>query len=217
MARTDKKQNKNKSRKQETGRSGRRTAAYGAAGVGLIAAAGAAYFIFREKNVEKPRHRVVEEDGQFEVREYPELLVAETTVAGERDYALDQGFSQLADYIFAKSREGDKLAMTAPVLSASAGGNDWATRFVMPAHLTRETLPPASPGVRINTVPARKVAAVRLGGTADEATLADYEEQLRHWIGAKKLRPAGEAERAYYNSPFMPAPLRRTEILIPIA
>ncbi|HZG46484.1 MAG TPA: heme-binding protein [Allosphingosinicella sp.] len=217
MAKQDK-QPKTKSKKQAEGdKGGNRYALYGVAGVGLLAVAGAGYFLYREKNVEKPRHRVIEEDGFFEVREYPELLVAEATVAGERSYALDKGFSQLADYIFAKSRDGEKVAMTAPVLSASAGAEDWVTRFVMPAHFTRETLPAADPGIRISTLPARKVAAVRFAGTADEATIADYEEQLRHWVGAKKLKATGEPERAFYNSPFIPGPLRRTEVLIPVA
>jgi len=192
-------------------------AAAAIAGVGLLAVAGAGYLLYREKNVEKPRHRVVEEDGQFEVREYPELLVAEATVAGERAYALDKGFGQLADYIFAKSRDGEKVAMTAPVLSSSAGKEDWVTRFVMPAHFTRETLPEAGPGIRISTLPARKVAAIWFAGPADDETIGAYEEQLRHWVGAKKLKVTGEPERAFYNSPFVPGPMRRTEVLIPIA
>jgi effector-binding domain-containing protein len=216
MAKQDKHSKKKKSQGGQA-RSGNRYALYGVAGVGLLAVAGAGYFLYREKSVEKPRHRVVEQDGQFEVREYPELLVAEATVAGDRAYALDKGFGQLADYIFAKSRDGEKVAMTAPVLSASAGGEDWVTRFVMPAHFTRETLPEADPGIRIATLPARKVAAVRFAGTADEATIAEHEEQLRHWVGAKKLEPTGEPERAFYNSPFIPGPLRRTEVLIPVA
>ena len=215
MAKQDKQPKQNNKKQGKEG--GNRYALYGVAGVGLLAVAGAGYFLYREKNVEKPRHRVVEEDGFFEVREYPELLVAEAKVAGDRAYALEQGFGQLADYIFAKSRDGDKVAMTAPVLSASAGSDDWVTRFVMPAHLTRETLPAADPGIRISTLPARKVAAVRFAGTADEATIAEYEEQLRHWVGAKKLKVAGEPERAFYNSPFIPGPLRRTEVLIPIS
>jgi effector-binding domain-containing protein len=209
-------QSRQKNKKQGD-EGGNRYALYGVAGVGLLTVAGAGYFLYREKNVEKPRHRVVEQDGFFEVREYPELLVAEATVAGDRSAALDKGFSQLADYIFAKSRDGEKVAMTAPVLSSSAGGEDWVTRFVMPAHFTRETLPAADPDIRISTLPARKVAAVRFAGTADEATIADHEEQLRHWVGAKKLKTTGEPERAFYNSPFIPGPLRRTEVLIPVA
>lgn len=208
---------KNGKDQEQGGGNRRRYALYGVAGVGLLAVAGAGYFIYREKNVEKPRHRVVEQDGQFEVREYPELLVAETVVAGDRTFALDQGFGRLADYIFAKSRDGDRIGMTAPVIAAGAGGQAWVTRFVMPAHFTRETLPEPDPGIRIATLPARRVATVRFVGTTQEAALAEYEEQLLLWVGAKKFEPRGEPERAYYNSPFIPGPLRRTEILIPIA
>lgn len=202
--------------KGERGGNGRRYALYGIAGVGLLAVAGAGYVLYREKSIEKPRHKTVETDGQFEVRDYPELLVAEAVNAGERQFALDQGFGQLADYIFAKSSDGQKIAMTAPVLNASAGGQDWVTRFVMPSDRGRETLPTPTNGVRIATVPARRVAAVQFAGTNDEATLADYEVQLKDWLGAKKLAAQGEPERAFYNSPFIPGPLRRTEILIPI-
>lgn len=196
-------------------KSGRYTL-YGIAGISLLVVAGAGYFLYREKTVEKPNHKVLETDGDFEVREYPELLVAETDADGNRQAALDQGFGRLADYIFAKHRDGERVAMTAPVLNASAAGGGWTTRFVMPAHYTRETLPEASDGVRIATLPARKVAAVRFAGLADEAMLAEREAQLRSWIGAKKLKPLGEAERAFYNSPFVPGPARRTELLISI-
>ena len=215
MANQDKASNDNPG--NDNRRSGRgRYALYGVAGVGLLAVAGAGYFFYREKTVEKPRHKLLESDGQFEVREYPELLVAEATVAGERDYALDKGFGQLADYIFAKSRDGGKIPMTAPVISAGGGGANWVTRFVMPARFTRETLPQADPGIRIATIPARKVAVVCFAGTADEADLAEREAQLKSWLGAKKLKTIGEPERGFYNSPFIPGPLRRTEVLIPI-
>lgn len=201
----------------ETGSNRRRYALYGAAGIGLLAVAGAGYFFYREKSIEKPKHKVIERDGQFEVRDYPELLVAETKASGGRAQALDKGFGQLADYIFAKSRDGAKVAMTAPVLSADAGGGEWATRFVMPSKFTRETLPETGPGVQIVALPARKVAVIGFGGAAEEEELVAREQELRDWVGAKKFTATGEPERAFYNSPFIPGPLRRTEILIPIA
>lgn len=197
--------------------SGSRYAYYGVAGVGLLAVAGAGYFLYRAKSVEKPSHKVIETDGDFELRDYPELLVAEVVVEGDRSHALDQGFGRLADYIFAKHRDGERVAMTAPVLSSGAGGNNWVTRFVMPAHFTRDTLPEPGEGIRIATLPARRVAAIRFAGLADEAMLAEREAQLRSWVGAKKFIAAGDIERAFYNAPFIPGPARRTELLIPIA
>lgn len=197
-------------------RSRRRTIAYSAAGAGALAALGAGYFLYREKSVEKPNHRVVEEDGDFEVREYPELLVAQTVVQGDRDHGLDQGFARLADYIFARHREGEKVAMTAPVLSLPADDSGWITRFVMPAHYTRGSLPAPDEDISIATIPPRRVAALRFTGAPDNEALKAREAQLESWVGAKKFRPTGPVERAYYNSPRIPGPLRRTEVLIPI-
>ena len=208
-----------KSRKKEQREESTRPryALYGLAGVGLLAVAGAGYFIYREKSIEKPKHKVLETDGQFEIREYPELLIAETSVAGDRTQALDKGFGRLADYIFAKSRGGEKVAMTAPVLSSGNGNGEWLTRFVMPSQFSKDTLPAPDGDVRIGTIPGRRVAVIQFGGGVDEEELAAKEAQLRSWVGAKKFTPRGEAERAFYNSPFMPGPLRRTEILIPIS
>ena len=202
----------------EAGGSNRkRYALYGAAGIGLLAVAGAGYMFYREKSIEKPKYEPSEADCSFELRDYPELLVAEAVVAGERASALDKGFGQLADYIFAKSRDGAKVAMTAPVLSAAASGGKWATRFVMPAKFTKETLPATGPGVAIATIPARKVAVIQFGGATEEEILAAHEQELLDWVGAKKFTAAGKPERAFYNSPFTPGPLRRTEIWLPIA
>jgi hypothetical protein len=192
-----------------------RYAVWGLAGVGAAAALGAGYFLYREKSAERPRHIVVEQDGEFELRDYPDLIVAETKAAGGRDAALDHGFAELADYIFAKSRPGGKIAMTAPVLSTEAG-DDWVTRFVMPAHLSREQLPQPPAGVTLTSVPARRVAVLAFNGPVDDAILAEREMQLRSWVGAKKLKVLGGAEHAFYNSPFMPAPLRLNEVLLPV-
>jgi len=199
----------------EAPRQRRKYLLYSAAGAGLIGL-GAAYFLYREKSVEKPNYRVVEEDGDFEVREYPELLVAETVVQGERAHGLDQGFARLADYIFARHREGQKVAMTAPVLFSGANGGGWTTRFVMPAHYSRESLPEPDEDISIATVPARRVAALRFGGAPDNESLREREAQLESWVGAKKLKATGGVERAFYTSPRIPGPLRRTEVLIPV-
>jgi hypothetical protein len=186
-----------------------------ALGVAGLAAAGAAYFLYNERNVEKPAYRRVDADGPIELRDYPELLVAETLDDGARDAALDAGFGRLAGYIFAKSRGGEAIAMTAPVLSDGADGR-WRTRFVMPAQYSRATLPPPGPGVTIEKVPARRVGAIRFNGRATEGALAAKEDQLREWLAERGLEPAGPAEYGFYNPPFTPPPMRRNEVLIPL-
>lgn len=211
-----------------------RKSAWAGLAVAGAALAGAGYYYWRERNSEKPAHRVETADGDFEIRVYPPVIVAETVQPGTRRQALDRGFSVLADYIFAKSRGGDPIEMTAPVLSDAprpgpaiemtapvlsdafpAGG--WRTRFVMPARFTLATLPPPPPGVRLVEVPRRRVAVVRFAGTASDESLSAHEDDLRDWIAAEGERVGGEPEYAFYNSPFIPPPLRRNEVLIPLA
>ena len=197
-----------------------------AAAVAGTAAAGAAAFIVQEKRTEQPPYSVERRDGAIEIRRYPELLVAETETAGPRQAALGRGFGRLANYIFAKDRAGDGIAMTAPVLSerdtkiamtapvtSERAGDQWRTRFVMPAKYTRETLPAPGPGVTITTVPARRVAVYRFSGVATDAALAKAEAALRAWLAQAELG-SGPVTYAFYNSPFMPGPLRRNEVMI---
>ncbi|WNO52780.1 SOUL family heme-binding protein [Stakelama saccharophila] len=187
-------------------------------GAGLTAAAGlAGYFKLRGCAVERPDYRVREKDGAAEVRDYPELLVVETTETGAREPSLRTGFRRLADYIFAKDRDGRKIPMTVPVLSDNAiDSRRWRTRFVMPARFRRETLPDPTPEVEIAVVPARRVGVIRFKGKATDAVLRDKERELRDWLAMHGHDPMGTAEHAYYDPPMKPARLRRTEVILPL-
>lgn len=202
-------------------------AIFGAGAMSLLGALG--YYAY-ERNTEQPKYQLISKDGRFEVRQYPALLVAETITNGSRDEALNLGFRNLANYIFAKSRgskkismtapviqDREKISMTAPVLQSEAENDSWRTRFVMPARYTRSTLPQPPQGISIGELPSRCLAVARFSGRADDAAIADQESALRHWISAHDLKPSGSAEYAFYNSPFIPPFLRHNEILIPIS
>lgn len=197
------------------------------AAVGAAALGGALIYYLRERSTEGPDYRVLLSDGDLEIRNYPELVVAETVVDGPRAAALEQGFRRLADYIFAKSRPGEELPMTVPVLQD--GGNpmasdpplfddaiegSWRVRFVMPEGRNATDLPTPSKGVELVTVEARRVGAIRFSGRPSDERLSAQEDQLRGWLARHGEQAATEPEYAFYNSPMIPPPLRRNEILI---
>ena len=62
----------------------------GAAAVGAALIGGAALYYLREKQTEEPDYRALATDGDFQIREYPALTVAETVVEGARRAALDR-------------------------------------------------------------------------------------------------------------------------------
>ena len=184
-----------------------------AAAACAVAAGGAAWFYARERAVEQPHYEELERDGAFSIRRYPAITVAETVQSGTRSRALNGGFGLLADYIFAESRGGREIAMTAPVLAEPTGAQ-WRVRFVMPAAAIAAGLPAPGAGVRLAQMPARTVAVVRFAGRADDVLLGRKERELRSWVAARGRNPVGKAEHAFYNSPMIPGPLRRNEVML---
>lgn len=189
-----------------------------AAGAGL-AAVGAAAVYAQYRQTEQPEFTLVRAEAEFELRDYPPLLVAEVSHSGNRERASGASFRRLAAYIFAQDRPegGEKIAMTAPVLQDETAPGEWRMRFVMPAKYTLETLPPAPSDIALTQMPARRMAAIRFSGNGSGRDLALMQARLREWITAQGLMPAGEAEYAFYDAPMVPGPLRRNEVLIPVA
>lgn len=186
-------------------------------GAALVAAL-IAVWVFVVQNVETPAYESVEADGRFEIRDYPALTVAEVERTGARKPTLGQGFQALAGYIFAREREGPKIAMTAPVLQRPAEEGRWQVAFVMPAGSDPATLPvPKDATVRLETRPPARVAAVRFAGHPGDAELDAKEAELRTWLADRGLDPTGPAIHAYYNDPFTPGFLRRNEVLLTLA
>lgn len=205
----------------------RKDVAWGAAAGGLLVGLGIAY-VLREKSTPEPDYRVLASEREYEIRAYPAMTVAETVVRGERKAALNEGFRILSDYLTAKSRPGEKLPMRVPVFQDAGNPmatdppvfddalaqDGWRVRFTLPLE---PDLPRPAEGVTLVEIPARRVGAVRFSGTADDDRLASYEDALRGWLARHgEVCTRTEPEYAFYNSPMIPPPLRRVEVLLPL-
>ena len=199
-----------------------------AAGAALIG--GAAFYYLKERQTDEPDFRPLESDGDYQIRDYPAMTVAETVVDGPRRDALDEGFRILADYAFARSRDGERLEMTVPVMQDSGDpmASDpplfddelegaWRTRFVMPEGRSAGELPEPPDGVTLVELPPRKVAVVSFSGVASDRLLAQQEDRLRGWLARRGVMISAEPEYAFYNSPMIPGPLRRNEVWLALS
>ena len=187
-----------------------------AIGGGLGAAALVGAWAWAAWSVETPDYALVEQDGAFELRRYPPVVAARVERAGDRGTAVRSAFGPLSRYIFAKDREGEKIAMTAPVTQEPAEAG-WAVSFLMPAGRSVASLPQPAGDVRLVETEARLVAAVRFSGSWTDARFERFAGDLDDWMRARGLVPQGPPEYAYYNDPFTPGFLRRNEVLRPVA
>ncbi|WP_058557313.1 heme-binding protein [Thiohalocapsa sp. ML1] len=193
-----------------------------AIGLAVLAVGALLVFVYVIQNVEQPEYVLLRQDGDFELRYYPAMTVAEVRREGDRKEALGAGFGPLARYIFAKERDGEKIAMTAPVIQqpSTEGTADgrWSVGFIMPKAAVAAGLPaPASPDVRLTELPPRRVAAVRFSGRTTDERTAEHRERLENWMTAQGQTAIAPPIYAYYNDPMTPGPLRRNEILFEVA
>lgn len=180
---------------------------------------------------EEPPHTVLVEDGKFELRQYEDMIVAEVDVTGDMRRAGNSGFRPLAGYIFGDNtaratidmtapvtrQKSQKIEMTAPVTRIANPNDTWTVAFVMPKEWTLETLPvPNNRDVTLREEPGALMATVRFSGRAPEADFEQWEGQLLDWIKTQGYAVAGPPRYAGYNSPMVPGPFRRNEVMIPI-
>ena len=195
-------------------------AVVGAASVGPI----------MSSNVEKAKYDIAETYGDIEIRDYSPSIVAEAQVSGERDVAINQGFRQIADYIFGNNTLAQKVPMTAPVIQQSSekiamtapviqqgSGQEWQIRFVMPANYTMETLPkPNNNAVKLHEIVEKRFAVIEFSGTPSEENLSSHTSQLNEFISSKNLKPLSTPSFAFYNPPWTLPFLRRNEVMVEI-
>jgi SOUL heme-binding protein len=206
---------------------------------GLICLAAALILLFPVKAMatEEPKYDVISTDGDFELRQYAPMVIAETWVSGTQDEASSKGFRAIAGYIFGDNKRAgaasEKIAMTAPVtmekqnasekiamtapVTMDKQGERWRMHFVMPSQYKLADLPtPNNPEVKLREVPSTKVAAIRFSGFAGEEKVATKTALLNEWVRKQGLTAANTPQLARYNAPWTPPFLRRNEVLLEV-
>ena len=187
---------------------------------------------------ESAEYKVLESEGKFEVREYPDLMLAATSTNSDLQ-GRDGSFMQLFRYISGANESKQKISMTTPVFMESQSDGDRVQMgFVMPKEVAEQGVPkPTGEKVEVRKRQGGRFAVVRFSGALTAKSAKDAETRLREWMQTKGLEPmptgesngvatgesngmpTGESngvETAGYDPPFTPGPLRRNEVLIRI-
>jgi hypothetical protein len=165
------------------------------------------------KGNELPPYEVAQSDGAFELRIYGAHLVAEVTVTGNQDAAVNAGFRKLAGYIFGGNDGGDKIAMTVPVAQTAVGAAEWTVRFMMPAAYDLASLPaPRDASIRFVEIAPERQVTVQFSGIRDDAKLMAKTQELRAWAALQGLTITEGPHYYFYDSPFTLPWNRRNEV-----
>ena len=191
----------------------------------------AGYTHFYEGGLGQPEYNVLSTADDIEFRRYEPFIIASTQLSQSGNSGLSSGFRVLAGYIFGGNQPGEKLAMTAPVLQQNEPGEslpmtapvlqsaqDMRMAFVMPAGRSLEDLPiPQNAQVSLTSVDWGDAVAIRFAGRGKQERFNEAEAKLRAALEKAGRLPSGPALYAQYNSPSAFPPMRRNEVIIPIA
>lgn len=166
---------------------------------------------------ESAAYTVIKSDGVFEIREYPDLMLAATNSSPDAT-GRDGGFMRLFRYISGNNEAEQKISMTTPVfMRGDAERKSGSMGFVMPRQVAANGVPaPRGDNVKIETRSGGKFAVIRFPGQMDASLAKANEAKLRDWMRSEKLEGQSSFETAGYDPPWTPAPMRRNEVLIRI-
>ncbi|TFH50192.1 MAG: heme-binding protein [Methanothrix sp.] len=192
------------------------------------------YGVFISMSVSDVSYQVLEtlENG-VEIRAYPEEIWA-TTVSEDQNNA----FSPLFRYISGENERGEKIEMTAPVVTPAPqpaktdspmGEKIEMTApvvtmntekgqfmaFIMPERFDIQSIPrPSSSSVKIQLIEPRKLATIRFSGYMTGENYEKNLELLSKTLEVREISTEGEPLLMQYNDPWTPPFTRRNEIAL---
>lgn len=146
--------------------------------------------------------------GKIEIKIIPASMVmvseSEGNYFGTRNYL----FRRLFNYI-----SENKVAMTTPVEARI--DNAQMKFYVGTKDKLKELKDRGS--VKVVTIPQRTVVSIGIRGAYTESNFERAKTQLEQWLKDKKeYRQSGDAYAVYWDAPFMPWFLKRSEVHIPV-
>jgi len=166
--------------------------------------------------IEEPAYTVVNQwqDSDIEIRAYEPRVWAVTTM----DKSQNQGFRVLASYIFGGNKQGEEIAMTAPVKSSMSGAAVGEMAFMMPAAYGMADLPdPLDDRVAFRQADSYLAAVIQFSGWATNSKSERKWRDLSEFIAGTDYVITGEPTINQYNPPWTPPFMRRNEIIVEVA
>jgi len=159
-------------------------------------------FALLSAKTEIQKYEVLYTKENFEIRYYPEAILATVEMNGTYDDSRNSGFQVLAGYIFGNNKDKSKIAMTSPVrMSGAAQLNTMS--FVLPSEMEFEKLPaPNDDKVILHRSKPMYTASVRFGGYANEAEISTYKAKLIEILEQLNLQYSSQFEFLGYNAPY---------------
>lgn len=169
---------------------------------------------------ERQEFKVIRAYDDFELREYLPCVIAEVRVSAQYSTSTSSAFSTLFNYISKGNKSSEKIAMTAPVITAqmsdNSESNEWLVSFVMPSGATIGHLPdPNNSQVKLRELGTETCVAKSFRGRATDDLARKITMELRASASKANIALSNETRICRFDPPFKPGLFQYNEIVIP--
>ena len=136
---------------------------YAAAAIGLVLVGMLGWNFAVRAGYESAEYTVVEKDGNIEIREYPDLMLASVDTSIDSQ-GRDGSFMKLFRYISGANESDQKIAMTTRVfMEDEVAGSNGNKGFVLPKQVAATCVPnPEAPALHIRKLTCGRFAVITL-------------------------------------------------------
>ncbi len=169
---------------------------------------------------ERQEFKVIRTYDDFELREYLPCVIAEVKISAQYSTATSSAFASLFNYISKGNKSSQKIAMTAPVITAQKAdkseSSEWYVSFVMPSGSTFGHLPhPNDSQVQLRELDTETCVAKSFRGRATDELSRKMVRELRASATKANIALSDETRICRFDPPFKPGFLQYNEIVIP--
>ena len=155
--------------------------------------------------------------NQIEVKQYPSYRAATYETKGDLSQAANQAFSPLYQHI-----SSNNISMTAPVETrypaSSLEGSTSGEAEVSFLYRSLEIVPTEiADNIELQDIPAMTVVSLGLKGAYSYESYQQGLKRLSNWLEKNPdYQRVGNPRRFFYDGPYVPDGMKRSEIQIPI-
>ena len=168
-----------------------------------------------DAKLQRPEFIVVSTEGEFEIRDYGTMVVAQFTMRGTYRKSVSQGYIKLEQYFLGKNAVPEPIEMTIPTMVRNDLADGWSTMFYFPKGYRPESAPPPiDQRIRVIEIPARRVAVIMFKGKLNEFVMREQTEILEAWLATKGIAHRGDFTLAGYAAAWTPKKWRKNEVIV---
>lgn len=180
-----------------------------------------------------PEFRVMLSADGYQIRQYPTLIIAETTMRPEvttkasmteveSAVAMGRSFNNLAGYLFGKNAENKEMKMTTPVMLDKGVPQKETMSFIIGEYQSLDDVPKTlGNSVTLREEPGKIYAVVEFSGYVTQGEAKRQKAKLLSLLSRDNIQVSEQGKTSYkcmiYNGPSTLPNLRRNELMIEVS